>query len=148
MFNATVEGDWNGTEVKVKGKMVSQRSAFEIGLIVEAQAIALCPTDTGRLKGSLTTKAQNQGTRARAPAGAGDEIQPPADTMEVFVGTNVFYAPYVEFGTRYMQSQAFLRPALDMAMGRTLTIVKNAARLEWKDYLLDYDSVKGEYITK
>ena len=50
----------------------------EIGTRVEAYASALAPTDTGTLKNSITFKVIEN---------------------EVFVGTPVFYAPYVEYGT-------------------------------------------------
>lgn len=31
------------------------------------------------------------------------------------VGTNVYYAPFVEFGTRFMAARPFLGPALEKA---------------------------------
>jgi HK97 gp10 family phage protein len=31
------------------------------------------------------------------------------------IGTSTHYAPYIEFGTRYMAAQPFLRPALAAA---------------------------------
>jgi HK97 gp10 family phage protein len=60
---------------------------------IEADAARLCPVDTGRLRASITHRVE----RGRHVA---------------YVGTNVEYAPYVEFGTRKMRAQPFLRPAL------------------------------------
>lgn len=53
---------------------------------------------TGRLRGSITWRLSQ------------DAISPYVD-----VGTAVFYAPFLELGTRYMQPRPFLRPALEAA---------------------------------
>ena len=62
-------------------------------LDVEADAKALCPVDTGALRGSI--KAEIEGTRAT--------IEP-----------HMEYAGYVEFGTYKMAPQAYMRPAADI----------------------------------
>lgn len=62
-------------------------------LMVESEAKKLCPVDTGRLRASITTEKIGKAAYA--------------------VGTNVEYAPYVEFGTRKMRAQPYLRPALE-----------------------------------
>lgn len=49
-----------------------------IGRVAERYAKELCPTDTSRLKNSISHE---------------------TDDDTVYVGTNVEYAPYVEFGT-------------------------------------------------
>jgi HK97 gp10 family phage protein len=53
---------------------------------------------TGRLRGSITWRPGQ------------DEISPYVD-----VGTNVFYAPFVELGTSHAPAYPFLRPALEAA---------------------------------
>ncbi len=65
---------------------------------VEATAIRLCPVDTGRLRSSITHElaVDDRGLLAR-------------------VGTNVEYAIFVEFGTRFAPAQPYLRPALRAA---------------------------------
>ena len=65
----------------------------EIALAIEYEAKRLCPVDTGRLRASITTEK--------------------IDTATYGVGTNVEYAPYVEFGTRKMAAQPYLRPAVE-----------------------------------
>ena len=65
-----------------------QLSALE----VEAKAKQNAPVDTGMLRGSITS------------TGSGSEYE---------IGTNLEYAPFVEFGTRYMAAQPFLLPAFD-----------------------------------
>lgn len=62
---------------------------------VERTAKRLCPVDTGRLRSSITWSLEQDGRGLYA-----------------LVGTNVVYAAYVEFGTRFMAAQPFLRPAL------------------------------------
>lgn len=142
MIKTTVDSRWNGKDVKVRGKKVIGRTAFEIGLVVEGQAKALAPRDTGRLAASITTQSSDMGT---APRGVGaraeDVITKPSQSLTdqhqvlVYVGTPVFYAPYIEFGTLRSNAQPFLRPALDLAQGKTLTITRNAGRYEFADYL-------------
>ena len=55
------------------------------------------PVDTGRLRSSITY----------------NMIDLPGQLPKAVVGTNVDYAPFVEFGTEDMEAQPFLRPALN-----------------------------------
>ena len=61
-----------------------------VGLQAEAYAKDLCPKVTGRLQNSISHAVQG-------------------DT--VYIGTNVEYGPYVEFGTRNQRPQPYLTPA-------------------------------------
>ena len=61
-------------------------------MVVQGAAIALSPVKTGNLRGSISFKVESE-----------DEAR---------VGTNVEYAPYVEYGTKKMSAQPYLRPAL------------------------------------
>lgn len=62
--------------------------------VCEAEAKQDCPVDTGNLRGSIhTTKSD----------------------LEDTVGTNVEYAPYVEYGTYKMSAQPFMQPGADAA---------------------------------
>ena len=63
-----------------------------IGLQAEGYAKAKCPVDTGNLRNSISH------------AASGDSA---------YIGTNVEYAPYVEFGTRKMAAQPYLKPAAE-----------------------------------
>jgi len=62
-------------------------------LEVEKEAKRICPVDTGRLRNSISTAK--------------------GDKTTMFVGTNVEYAPYVEFGTHKMSAQPYMRPAAE-----------------------------------
>jgi HK97 gp10 family phage protein len=75
------------------GKMLTRST-----LQVHRRAVQLCPVDVGRLQSSITWRLA---TDSRGLLGV--------------VGTKTEYAPYVEFGTRYMAAQPFLRPALAAA---------------------------------
>lgn len=57
--------------------------------------------DTGRLKQSIQSEVTRDATRVTAR-----------------VGTNVTYAPFLEFGTRLMRARPFLGPALARARKR------------------------------
>lgn len=65
---------------------------------VESAAKRICPVDTGRLRSSIT-----------------HELDTDARGLVAFVGTNVEYARFVEFGTRFMAAQPYLRPSLRAA---------------------------------
>jgi hypothetical protein len=131
----TISQQWNGEDVKIKGQQVINKSAYEIGLVVQGQAQTLAPRKSGRLIGSITTQSNREGTNVEAPATSADKIGGPNQDGEVYVGTAVEYGPYVEFGTQRSQAQSYLRPALDLAMGKALTIVMKNGRFQFKEYL-------------
>ena len=60
-------------------------------IMVEGQAVNLVPVDDGRLKGSITWKTNSER--------GGGGLKTPVDKNQGIVGTNVEYAPYVEYGT-------------------------------------------------
>jgi hypothetical protein len=131
---------WNGDEVKKRAERLAELSPFEIGLVVQGNAKLLAPVaieNGGRLRASITT-ASGTGKRTR-PSGINavdsDIIEKPNESNETFVGTPVYYGPYVEYGTFRMAAQPFLRPALDMAMGRALSIVQVGAKKQFGEYL-------------
>lgn len=65
---------------------------------VESAAKRACPVDTGRLRASIT-----------------HDLERDSKGLVAMVGTNVDYAPHVEFGTFRTRPQPFLRPALRAA---------------------------------
>ena len=69
----------------------------------QAQAKALVPVDTGSLRGSVSYKTfdKKDGNLSVSPK-----------KNEAYVGSNVGYAKYVEYGTRTQAAQPFLRPSL------------------------------------
>jgi hypothetical protein len=130
---------WDGDIIKRRAAELMKKSTFEIGLFVEGQAKLLAPRKSGRLAGSITTvSASGQKT---SPSGKGavasDTISPPpgAGLFDVYVGTPLEYAPYIEYGTVRSEAQAFLRPALDIAYGRVPTIVEKNGKIYFEEYL-------------
>lgn len=151
----TTKKTWNGDIVKFKGKEVKNKSIYEIGLVVEGQAKELCARKYGYLAASINTQFQGGGTELESPNKYASEtppsshkvdsfrkIQKPNDENTVLVGTAVDYATYKEFGTVKMPADAFLRPALDLAMGKSLTIVK----LNTKYYLGEYMNARDVFL--
>lgn len=63
---------------------------------IEGKAKRYTPVDTGRLRSSLTSVVSSDG-----------------EGLYAMVGTDVEYAPYVEFGTYRTRPQSFLRRAID-----------------------------------
>jgi len=140
---------WKGKEVKIQGKKVTNRTAYEIGLVVEGQAKLLCAVNWGYLAASITTQAFDKGTEPGNPAEFQNDtpygkppslstnemqIESPDSDMEVLVGTPVDYGPYKEFGTVRMDADPFLRPSLDLAKGRVLIIYEKNGKMEFKEY--------------
>lgn len=71
---------------------------------IERSAKRYCPVDTGRLRSSITSVIGQQD---------GEFVG--------VVGSNVKYAPHVEFGTYKMGAQSFLRRALDDELRKGIT---------------------------
>jgi HK97 gp10 family phage protein len=65
---------------------------------VERRAKQIVPVDTGRLRSSLAS-----------------QIGPGPVPEWAEAGTNVNYARYVEFGTKYMKAQPYLIPAFEQS---------------------------------
>lgn len=61
-----------------------------VGLQAEGYAKLVCPVDTGRLRNSISHAVEGN---------------------TAYIGTNVEYAPYVEFGTHKQRAQPYLQPA-------------------------------------
>lgn len=77
-------------DVKAAYDQARERSLEIIGLTAEKYAKQIVPVDTGRLRNSITHE---------------------VDGKEVFIGTNVEYAPPIEYGTIKQKAQPFLVPA-------------------------------------
>ena len=80
------------------------------GIILERDAVARTPVDTGRLRGSLTWKTRDHSGQGMTDA---ESVSRPNRSWVLHVGTNVEYAPHIEYGTVRMKAQPFLRPALN-----------------------------------
>lgn len=91
-FSAKVED--HSVEVIAAKDSAIQAALEMMGLQCENYTKLLCPVDTGRLRNSYTHDVRT-----------GEEA--------VYIGTNVEYAPYVEYGTSRMDAQPHLKPAVE-----------------------------------
>lgn len=93
--------DWiftdNSAEVEAAKKLAVEQALTRIGDTCATYAAGIAPVDTGNLKGSIDKKVA-------------------VDEEAVYVGTNVEYAIYQEFGTSNMDAanggKGYLRPAV------------------------------------
>lgn len=81
-----------------KMKQRREQTIKQIAVFVEAEAKLRAPVDTGRLRNSITHQTENSETQSKA-----------------YIGTNVEYAPYVEFGvaSKNIKPQPYLCPAIE-----------------------------------
>lgn len=128
------------------------RIALEaVGLQAEGDVQLLCPVDTGLLRNSIThavqgaktsiesyksneVHASTDATRRAGTAGKPvkeviegqytGEVSDGTGKLKVFIGTNVFYAPYVEFGTSKTDPHPFMKPAIQSNLSTYKDILK------------------------
>lgn len=113
-----------------KWEKAMDRALPTIGLFLQGEAMVRVPVKSGRLRGSLTHATSRGQSNARHPAKPTDVVNRPYDKEEVWVGTNVEYAPYVEYGTKRMKAQPYLRPALDDNRDRVLELYQREVHRE------------------
>jgi hypothetical protein len=104
---------------------VTNQASFELASKIGAQGKGSCPVDEGRLRNSIMWKTADKEGGFNDQSGdlASEKINVVPKEYEAYVGTRVRYAPYVEFGTRQMAPQPYLRPAI-------LLYVRNVGRAE------------------
>ena len=96
--SATFDDDAWVRELPKALKRITLKSTADLqrlAISVQNRARTYCPVDTGRLRSSIT---HVMGEDRKGPYAE--------------IGTNVAYAPFVEYGTQYTAAQPFLRPAL------------------------------------
>jgi hypothetical protein len=103
---------------------------------VEGRAKYLCPVDTGRLRASITWSMggdvksisfTNRNTKTKNTVrgiSSGEDFE-----WYGIVGTDVEYAPWIEFGTVVMKSQPYLLPALYDKKAEILKIFKDVLKV-------------------
>lgn len=84
----------NSDQVKAAKNAALAAALEAIAEAAEGYAVVLCPVDTSRLKNSISHGINEAEEQA-------------------IIGTNVEYAPYVEFGTVKMKAQPYLKPAIE-----------------------------------
>jgi HK97 gp10 family phage protein len=89
-------------------QQVADEAVRAAALAVEAHAKQVVPVRTGNLRASIRTWQEGPSTWA--------------------CGTNMHYAPYVEFGTRYMAARPYLAPAAEAVRQRLPSGIAEAIR--------------------
>lgn len=79
------------------------RALEKVGIDAERYAKLMCPVDTGRLRNSISHT---------------------HDKNTVYIGSNVEYAPYVEFGTSKQRAKPYLEPAIENHLQEYKEIIK------------------------
>ena len=127
----TVESHVKEVKEEFRGKMNVILRA--IGLEAEGNAITeitnMEAVDTGRLRNSITFATREYKGTPNTQAGAKakkDDYKRLAkpEQGEVCIGTNVEYAPYIEFGTYRMGKRPFLRNAISNHLAEYERIMK------------------------
>ena len=93
----------------------NKNAVLELAINVSGQAKLYGPTPvTGRLRNSITWKVKEKAGGLNDSGGMlnDKEIEVSPGEFDAFVGCNLDYAIYQEFGTRKMPPQPFLRPAI------------------------------------
>lgn len=115
----------------------SYKGMLKTAIKVVSQAKAFAPVALGQLKGSLMWKSQS-GSGGRTDGQSLPDIPEPD---EIIVGTAVEHGIYQEKGTRYMNAQPFLTPAVSVVTSGT------KAEQAMKDAMYDTVRVKLERIS-
>jgi HK97 gp10 family phage protein len=93
-----------GPKAIEKAKVVVEKSGHD----VVAGAQAICPVDTGNLKGSIGVDFDGDGLGWEA-------------------GPTASYGIYVEYGTRYMAPQAYMGPSFDRVAAEVQPMLEQIA---------------------
>lgn len=106
-------------DVTGKIDLGNEATLTALGLAIVAQAKALAPVKTGRLKNSITY------TKDNFPSVSDGRAFPrPTKDGEVYVGTNVDYARELEYGTRTRNPQPYMIPAMEIINRKAIKIAK------------------------
>ena len=94
----------------------NEKAMIALLLKVAAQAKALAPVDHGELRNSImySTKTETGGFNDSGGDPAKDKLRVRPKQGEGYVGTAVLHGVYQEFGTRFMNAQPYLRPAVSI----------------------------------
>lgn len=123
-MNINVKVKDNSEETMAQIDEALENAFISIGEAAETYAKLLCPVGTpestgipgyigGTLRGSITYATHTQHSSGQEPAGPDDYAERAVpDEKSVVIGTNVYYASYVEQGTSRMRKRPYLEPAM------------------------------------
>jgi len=98
-----------------KMKKRREKTIKQIALFVESEAKLRAPVRTGNLRRSITHEVEN-----------GENVS------KAYIGTNVIYAPYVEWGvaSKNIPAQPYLRPAIDENRDKISEMIKKGMNVK------------------
>ena len=123
--------------VKVMTKITKQdidkgieQGLIAVGTRIITEAKSLSPVKDGRLRNSImwTIAGQDGGF----DDSGSDKIRSSNKKNELYVGSAVEYAPWQEYGTRYMSARPFLRPAIKITQGKNPDDIRDALEREFQ----------------
>jgi HK97 gp10 family phage protein len=132
----------DGTKEAVeKIKQLRDIALTEGAIIMEGNISIRCPVDTGHLRQSIGRKVYLY-TGAVSGEKKNDGLESaPTKEGEAYVGTNVEYAPHVEYGTKYQKAQPYMRPGAIASERQILSVFQRrlgenvtVTRVEEKKY--------------
>ena len=128
----------NTLAVRDGAEQALRRAALVIGSMVESDAAAACPVDTGLLRNSITHglagdhvmkfSYNDDAAKQHGNYGTGEIPSEPGNTITVCVGTNVEYAPFQELGTSRMAGRHFLANAMEGIRDTAQQVVERMLR--------------------
>ena len=114
----------NKTDVEKALEQVAETVLTMWGMQAESAVKRLCPVDTGLLRNSITWALaggqtniseywDDEGEQHGFYSGQAPEDNNGSEARNIYVGTNVEYAPYQELGTIKMRAQPYLGPGIE-----------------------------------
>ncbi|MFC3212725.1 HK97-gp10 family putative phage morphogenesis protein [Planomicrobium okeanokoites] len=94
-----------GARIEEAAKKIVKRRTSEMNRLAQRKA----PVDTGELRRSITSVYTDNGMTGQVSAG-------------------MHYSPYVEYGTRFMTAQPFMRPAYQATKAEFITDLERLVR--------------------
>ena len=118
----------NYKEYVRKKRGAAERATKKVGFMIEGDAKRRCPVKTNRLRSSISTNWSKSGLargKITGPAKEEDGVgRPKGYPFTVVIGTNVFYAKFIETGTKKMSAKPYLHPAFHKNLGELQKTLK------------------------
>jgi HK97 gp10 family phage protein len=127
-----IHNDWRLIDKKLSGKVADRLNVAAFN--TESEAKESMKPGTGRLykKGNVTHRASEAGKPPAVDTGRlRDSIRiikyASVNDLQSRVGTNLKYAPYLEYGTKNMAARPFWNPAINKARAKLIAQLKQIA---------------------
>lgn len=141
-------------ETKTKIMEALKKAMKKVGMQAESYAKAGCPVDTGLLRNSITFALSGETTHIRSYAdnkgeNAGSyEGTAPANGngVTLYLGTNVYYAPYVELG--HAQEVGRYVPAIGKRLKQPFVAGKEFLRPAMENHTTEYHQIIIDELNK